>query len=94
MPTAVVIGISGTRGRPVSVSGLGILPQLVLAPAAYGGGVVAVRDRDARGPETVAMRCTQRDRSSLWVHTCGAPRSAGRVRPFFPSLTRTTGQTC
>jgi hypothetical protein len=29
----------------MSVSRLGILPQLVVAPAAYGGGVVAVRDR-------------------------------------------------
>jgi hypothetical protein len=45
MPTAVVARISGTRGWPVSVSGLGILAQLVVAPAAYGGGVVVVRDR-------------------------------------------------
>jgi hypothetical protein len=30
MPTAVVVGISGTRGLPVSSSGLGILPQLVV----------------------------------------------------------------
>ena len=55
MPTAVVVGISGTRGRPVSVSGLGILPQLVVAPAAYGVGWSRC-ETDARGPEIVAMR--------------------------------------
>ncbi len=56
MPTPVVVGISGTRGRPMSVSGLGILPQLVVAPAAYGDGVVAVRDRLSLYPGGVVLR--------------------------------------
>jgi hypothetical protein len=39
----------------VSVSGLGILPHLVVAPAAYGGGVVAVRDRLSLYPGGVVL---------------------------------------